>query len=431
MSNFISFIEEEFKRFNFNSDLNSIKKEAYEKFQEIGIPTKKHEDWKYLNLAFLSKLNFDNSNLNYNITDEQIQSLLIPNIKENLVVLVNGKYQSKHSKFLDSGFSIKDLSQELNSSEIIEFFKQNLDTKHPFSYLNTCFVENGLYIVIEENAEIAHPIHILYIFNNSSETSYINSKNIIVAKEFSESKFIQSYHNIGTSNYVLNTSTDFHLENNAKLFHYNFQNDNENSVIFSFNQCNQKKSSNFSDNTITLNGKIIRNDLRTKLLEENIESYYNGLYLIDGNSFVDNHTIFDHLAPHCHSNEFYKGIVDDNAKAVFNGRVFVHQIAQKTDAYQQNRNLVISDNASIYTKPELEIYADDVKCSHGATTGRIDENQLFYLMQRGISKAKARSLLMYTFCAEIISRIEVPEMREYIEDLVIKRLKADLEKINI
>ncbi len=431
MSNFISFIEEKFNNINFNTEIASIQKEAYQRFCEIGIPTKKHEDWKYLNLAFLSKLNFDNSKLSNEISNEQIQNLLIPNIKENLIVLVNGNFEPKHSRIIDNNLIIENIKNELPNDEVTKILNENLKSKHPFSLLNTAFIENGIYIRISESSEIKLPIHILNVFNNQSDTAYVNTKNIIISEKFSNCKVIQSYHNIGASDYILNTCTDFQVNENACLFHYNFQNDDENSVIFSYNQCNQQKSSFFSDNTITLNGKVVRNDLRTNLLGENIESYYNGLYLIDGKSIVDNHTIFNHLAPHCHSNEFYKGIIDDNAKAIFNGRVYVDQIAQKTDAYQQNRNLVISDNAAIYTKPELEIYADDVKCSHGATTGKIDENQMFYLMQRGISKPKARSLLMYTFCAEIISRIEVPEMKSYIEELVIKRLKADLEKIEV
>lgn len=431
MSNFISFVEDSFNNIDNKLNTFSVRKKAFEKFKEIGIPTRKFEDWKYLNLAFLNKLNYNNSNLENKVSKEKIEELLIPNITENLIVLVNGKYNSDLSLILDKDLIIKEINDALEESENLKYFEKNIDTSHPFSLLNSALFNSGVFLKVKSNLVLENPVHIINIFDNDVNTSFINTKNLVVAESSSNLKIIQSYHNIGKSDYILNTSTEFVLDKNAYLYHYNFQNDREDSVIFSYNHCSQEKDSIFSDSTITLNGKLVRNDLRSKLNDENIETYYNGLYLIDGNSVVDNHTFVDHIAPNCHSNEFYKGIIDDSAKAIFNGKVYVHQEAQKTDAYQQNRNLVISDNGAIYTKPELEIYADDVKCSHGATTGKIDESQLFYMMQRGLSRKKSKALLMYTFCAEIISRIDVPEMKHYIEDLVLKRLKVDLEKIDI
>lgn len=430
MSNLLSFLKDNFEKFDTNKKIYNLRKEAFDKFNNIGIPTRKHEDWKYLNLAFLSKLNYKYSNEN-NVNKNQIEEQLIPNLSENLIVLVNGFFDKNLSKFIDTNFEVLDLNTIIDNDEYIHYFQNNLISNNPLHLINTAFLENGILIKVSKNTEIKNPIHILNVFNNEEETLFVNSKNIIVAEENSNVKIIQSYHNLRKSSYILNTSSDFYIDKNSKVYHYNFQNDDENSVIFSCNQAQQKKDSTFSDNTITLGGKLIRNELKSQLQEENSETYYNGLYLIDGNTVVDNHTLVDHIAPRCHSNEFYKGIIDDNAKAIFNGKVYVHQEAQKTDAYQQNRNLVISDNAAIYTKPELEIYADDVKCSHGATTGKIDKSQLFYMMQRGISKERAKALLMYTFCAEIISRIDVEEMKIYIENLVLKRLNIELEKIDI
>lgn len=430
MSNLLSFLKDNFEKFDTNEKIFNIRKEAFEKFNNIGIPTRKHEDWKYLNLAFLSKLNYNQSTEN-NVSNNQIEKQLIPNLSENLIVLVNGSFDKTLSKFIDTNFEVLDLSTIKNNEDYINYYKNNLNSNNPLHLINTAFIGNGIFIKVSKNTEIKNPIHILNVFYNENETLFVNSKNIVIAEENSSLKIIQSYHNLGKSNYILNTSSDFYLDKNSKVYHYNFQNDGENSIIFSCNQAEQKKDSTFSDNTITLGGKLIRNELRSQLQEENSETYYNGLYLIDGNTVVDNHTLVDHIAPRCHSNEFYKGIIDDSAKAIFNGKVYVHQEAQKTDAYQQNRNLVISDNAAIYTKPELEIYADDVKCSHGATTGKIDKSQLFYMMQRGLSKDRAKALLMYTFCAEIISRIDVEEMKIYIENLVLKRLNIELEKIDI
>lgn len=435
MGNLKEKLENYFSNFNENIDFYNLRKDAFNYFNLNGFPTRKNEDWKYTNVAFANKLDFEVNAISNNINKNDVESLLIPNVTENLLVFVNGNYINDLSIILDKdNIVISDIKSALeNHSELInQYYGKIIDySGHSFGALNLAFSENGGFIKISKNAEIKNPIHILNIVDSSNSNVFANTKNLVIAEENSKSQIIQSNHSIGGNVSFLNTSSEFVLERNAKVYNYLFQNDNKNNYHFNISQATQKKESLFSDTTISLNGKIVRNDLRTKLNEERSETYYNGLYLIDGETLIDNHTFVDHIAPNCHSNEFYKGIIDESAKAVFNGKVMVRREAQKTDAYQQNRNLVLTDDAAIYTKPELEIYADDVKCSHGATTGKIDEDQLFYMMQRGISKEMAKSLLMFTFCAEIISRIDIPEMKEYIEDLVKRRLNLELEKIEI
>ncbi len=435
MGNLKEQLEKQFSNFNEDNNFYNLRKQAYNYFLENGFPTRKNEDWKYTNVAFANKLDFNINSGSDKISKNEIENLLIPNVTENLIVFVNGIFKDEFSIILDKeGIIISDIKTAIQKqSELVsKYYGKVIDySGHSFSALNLAFSDNGVFIQIEKNTEIKNPIHILNIIDSSDSNVFANTKSLVIAEENSKSQIIQSNHSIGENVSFLNTSTEFILEKHAKVYNYLFQNDKKDNYHFNFSQATQKKESLFSDTTISLNGKIVRNDLRTKLNEEYAETYYNGLYLIDGESHVDNHTFVDHIAPNCHSNEFYKGIIDGKAKAVFNGKVMVRQEAQKTDAYQQNRNLVLTDDAAIYTKPELEIYADDVKCSHGATTGKINEDQMFYMMQRGISKEQAKSLLMYTFCAEIISRIDIPEMKEYIEDLVKKRLKIELEKITV
>jgi Fe-S cluster assembly protein SufD len=433
MGNLKEKLENYFSNFNENDSFYNLRNDAFNYFNLNGFPTRKNEDWKYTNVAFANKLDFEINSQSNNINKKQIENLLIPNVTENLIVFVNGIYKDEFSIILDKeGIVISDIRSAIqNQTDLLnQYYGKIIDySGHSFGALNLAFSENGAFIKIRKNAEIKNPIHILNIVDSSDTNVFANTKNLIIAEENSKSQIIQSNHSIGENVSFLNTSSEFVLERNAKVYNYLFQNDKKDNYHFNISQATQKKESLFSDTTISLNGKIVRNDLRTKLNEEYAVAYYNGLYLIDGDTHVDNHTFVDHIAPNCHSNEFYKGIIDDSAKAVFNGKVMVRREAQKTDAYQQNRNLVLTDDAAIYTKPELEIYADDVKCSHGATTGKIDEDQLFYMMQRGISKEMAKSLLMYTFCAEIISRIDIPEMKEYIEELVKRRLNIELEKI--
>ncbi len=433
MSNLFDRLDDKFSEFNDESLFLELRKESFAYFKELGLPTRKNEDWKYTNIGFLNKLKFDYNPIDFDITKEEIDELLIPNINENLLVFVNGHYISSLSKIIDTeGITIDTIKNAYqNNSELINSnYSKHFDNKdHALSALNTALSEDGVFVILDKNIELSNPIHILNISKTVNLSTFSNTKNLIFVGDNSKLKIIQSNHTLGDNSSVLNTSNEFILGKNSKLYNYNFQNDGNNNYVFSTSQATQEKDSLFSDTTITLSGKIVRNDLRTKLNGENTEVFYNGLYLIDEDSHVDNHTFVDHIAPHCHSNEFYKGIIDGKAKAVFNGKVMVRQDAQKTDAYQQNRNLVLSDDAAIYTKPELEIYADDVKCSHGATTGKIEEDKLFYMMQRGLSRESAKSLLMYTFCAEIISRIDIPEMKNYIEELVKKRLNIEFESL--
>jgi Fe-S cluster assembly protein SufD len=432
MASFIENIEKEWGKLeNFAIDSKEKRQDYLEKFKENGLPTRRDEDWKYTNTNFLNKIDFFQNYIKNNISEINsgiIKSQLIPDLDVELVVFVNGRFSEKLSSFLQSDnlkiIPFSNLEKE-EHPRFEENFGKIINGNHRFENLNRALYSDGLFIEICENFKSERPIHILNIANCENSPVIVNHRNLIVSEENSSVEIINSYFSLGDFESIFNTASEISVGNNANLSFYNLQNDDgEKSHIFNITKSIIAKTSVFNDYTFSLSGKFIRNDLRSHLNGEHSVANFYGLYLADGNSLVDNHSFVSHEVPNCKSNEFYKGILDDKAKGVFNGKVLVKKDAQKTDALQQNRNIVLNDKAQINTKPELEIYADDVKCSHGATTGVIDRDALFYLRQRGIPKSKAKALLMFTFCFEIIDKIEIPEVKQYLSHIIQKRLNV-------
>ena len=434
MASFIENIEKvwnETENSTFDFESKADRQNCLENFIEKGLPTRRDEDWKYTNTNFLNKIDFFQNNIS-DINSKLISEQLIPELDVELVVFVNGKFSDELSSFsINNNLQIIPFSR-LKKDKNINFtkhFSKIIDAEesnnHRFENLNRALYSDGLFIEVSENFKAEKPIHILNIADCTKSPVIINHRNLFISGVNSDVKIINSYQTIGDFESIFNISTEINVDNNSKLVYFNLQNDDrEKSHIFNITKSNIAKSSIFSDYTFSLSGKFIRNDLRSTLQGEHSVANFFGLYLADGNSLVDNHSFVSHEVPHCQSNEFYKGILDERAKGVFNGKVLVKKDAQKTDAIQQNRNIVLSDKAQINTKPELEIYADDVKCSHGATTGVIDEDALFYMRQRGIPKSKAKALLMFTFCFEIIDKIEIPEIKQYLSHIIQKRLNV-------
>lgn len=411
------------------SPIFKVRKDAFETFEKNGIPTVRNEDWKYTNLSFLNKLDFNLEPTQTKIYEEQINEFTLPGAGKNRIVLVNGHYNEEFSNLENDTIEIKpfSLAHKENKEDLENHFGKYLNNqKLPFAALNTALAHEGVFIKVAKNTENSEPIQILNIIDASKEPTFINSRNLIIAEESSKVHIYNRTATIGSNDAVYNVSTEFYLAENSNVNYYNYQNDTNHSYVINNSSAYQSRDSVFTDFTITLDGRFVRNDLRTKLDDKNIESNYWGLYILNENQHVDNHTFVDHAKPHCQSNEYYKGILDGKSKGVFNGKVYVAKDAQKTDAYQQNRNLVLSDFASMNTKPELEIYADDVKCSHGATTGRIDEAVLFYMRQRGISEKEARAIIQYVFAMEIVEKITIDKLREFIGNLVMKKLGVEL-----
>lgn len=412
--------------------IHQIRKKAITAFQELGLPGPKNEEYKYTHLQRTLKNNFDFriSAKEANIKDEAIKRCILPNMEANVLVFINGLYSSKHSHIIspEGQLTVKDLetASEENKDELDHYFAKYANyERDAFVALNTAFAEHGSFIHIPDHQVVDKPIA-LYFFNDAQEEKAHNQpRNLFVAGKNSQATLIEVFNTIGDHASFTNIVSEVVVNENAHIDYYKIQNNKSNAFHVGTTQVWQARSSRFSAYTFTLNGAMIRNNLNIAADGEGCETHMYGLYLLNGKTHVDNHTEIDHIQPHSFSNELYKGIMEDQSHGVFNGKVFVRQAAQKTNAFQSNKNILLSDEATINSKPQLEIWADDVKCSHGCTTGQLDEEAQFYLQSRGISKERARVLLLYAFAAEVLDSVKLEPLKAFLEDLISERLHKD------
>lgn len=382
------------------------------------LPTTRMEAWKYTRVAKLGKTNYSSSEE----TVESIESYRIA-ADATTFVFVNGNFSEElSSDEIPEGVSISPLSAcmegEINSSNLV------LEGEI-FNALNTAFLTDGILIDIEAKAIVEKPIQIIHVLKG--EASLSNFKTIINAGDFSKAGIIQGFFSEGAEKGFANVTSEISVGKNAFLIVEKIQSEAENTSHISTEQVSQDKDSTFTINTITLNGGLVRNNLNIEVIGENCETNLNGAYLLKGKQHVDNHSVVDHKVPNCNSNELYKGVIDDKATAVFNGKVFVRKDAQKINAFQSNGNVLMTDDATVNSKPELEIYADDVKCSHGSTTGQLDEEAVFYLRARGLSEKSARKLMVSAFIGEVLDKIENENVLNYTHGLLKSRFGWDFE----
>ena len=383
--------------------------------EENGIPNNKHEDYKYCNLEAVFRKEFKTIGNKFNtLTNVDTHKL-----KDCInVVVVNGQYNEALSdKVIE--VELKTLSNagaELKN-HITKYADVNSDA---LIALNTAFCSGGLFISIK--GIVNKPIHIINI-NSVKENSVINPRQLIVLEKSAEATLIETFVSENNSAKVFhNHLSEVVLNENSKLRSYRLQNEDEHSYHINTVQVNVNRYANYATNTFTFNGAVVRNNLNVVLASDLCESHLNGLFVSSDTKLIDNHTLVDHQKPNCESNELYKGIAKDKSTGVFNGKIYVRKDAQKTNAYQSSKNILLSEDATINTKPQLEIYADDVKCSHGTSTGKVDEVALFYLKSRGIGDEKAHKLLLQAFAQEVIDKIEVEELKEKVIDLFEKAL---------
>ncbi len=310
---------------------------------------------------------------------------------------------------------------EISSTEKKLISSQAKSSKDALIALNTAFCNDGLFLKIDKNNVIPMPLHIIYINSNESE-ALVNTRNFIYAESGSEATIVESFVNLSKAKLFTNFVSEKLIEENAKINCITFQNEGSLSYSTHTNQVAVKKHATYSNHTFTLSGELVRNNHNIELAASNCDAHLNGLFITNGIQLVDNHTLIDHQMPHCESNELYKGIAKDKSTGVFNGKIYVQRDAQKTNAYQSSKNILLSDDATINTKPQLEIYADDVKCSHGTSTGKVDEEALFYLKARGIGDLSARKLLLQAFAQELFNKIEIPSLQERVLHLFEKAL---------
>jgi Fe-S cluster assembly protein SufD len=389
-----------------------ILSEALLYLENNGIPNNKHEDYKYCNLDLILKKEFKDIRQEFiavtDINSYKIQGAI------NLV-LINGNFAAHLSDTVNQKGLLIHSFNELDTEG-----KKNIATladveTDAFIALNTAFCSNGFQLRLEKGCELSMPLNIIYISSASSE-ALVNTRNLIQLEESSRAFIIEQQVVIGENKIFTNYLSEKFIAANASLESILIQNEGPSGYAVNTNQVLLNSNSVYDNTTITLSGQVVRNNHNVVLNGQNSEAHLYGLFSTRDNQLVDNHTLMDHRVPHCESNELYKGIVNGKSTGVFNGKIFVRKDAQKTNAYQSSKNILLSDDASVYTKPQLEIYADDVKCSHGTSTGKIDDNAMFYLNARGIGKESARKMLLASFALEVINKIKPESLRTQISE---------------
>ena len=408
--------------------LKDLRKKAIEAFATQGLPTRKTEAWKYT--AIEKKLSVDHTVYHENrplpISKEDAHALLVPGLDAYLAVTVNGKYIPELSNMdgLPNGTVFTTIDQAAGSlGDLIasRLDAQSDSSKSPFVALNTAFLRDGLVLHVPAKVQVDKPIHVLHLFDRDAHT-IVQPRMLCVSERESEVTLVEQYISLNDASHFINVVSEWAVSRQASFKHYQIQELNTASTAV-FNQyAYQEQHSYFATHTSTLKGGLIRNNLEIVPDAEECESHLLGFLLGSGSMHVDNHTLVDHKKPHCFSNELYKNILDDQSTGVFNGKVFVHQDAQKINAYQSNKSITLTDKARMYSKPELEIYADDVRCSHGATTGQLDAEALFYLRSRGLSEKQARSILLKAFAHDVIEAIEIEPVRDYVDTRLLESL---------
>ncbi|MBN3518649.1 Fe-S cluster assembly protein SufD [Algoriphagus lutimaris] len=412
---FEGFLESSFAGFE------NIRKEGKVCFTKQGLPTLKSEEYKFTSIA--KKLEQSLTSITgakpFEVSSEEVKAAIPTGFDGSVLVFANGHLQNHLCLEVEKlNFSSLNEKSDLAIGSIAKA------EKDPFAALNQASFEGGVYISIPKKEVVEKPI-LLLSFIKSNEGDVISPRVWIEAGDFAEVTFITHTINNSDKPYFVNKVVEIKGGLNSQIRYYRLQNEGKNAIEVSNIETNLLQDSRFTSVTISLSGEMVRNNLSLNLLGSNSEGNMYGIYLLNGKTHVDNHTNVDHTIPHAESNELYKGILADQSRGVFNGKIFVRQDAQKTNAFQQNNNILLSEDAIVNTKPQLEIWADDVKCSHGCTTGQLDEEALFYLQARGIDKLQAKGLLLYAFAGEVLEHIQNDSFREYCINLVQNRLGSN------
>jgi Fe-S cluster assembly protein SufD len=404
----------------YNTEKNAFttrRTRAKDNLDHLELPTLKNEEWK-----FTSVRSFDSKGYKFcesQLSVDQIESVEIPDLDAYKIFLVNGVFNSNLSKLPQQNqvlvCSISDyLDKGGDVSMVNERFKDDQDF---FGALNSALFKDGYLVKIERSTKLDKPV-VVYNINDASQPVVSITRNIILVEENACVSVIESYHSIGSSSSLSNVATEIFVGVSANVNYYKLQNEVDTASHIGTSEVVIKDKAVFTAFTFSFDGEIIRNNLNLTLDGEHIEANMYGAYLLNGTTHVDNHTIADHLKPNCVSNELYKGVLDEKARGVFNGKVFVRPDAQKTNAFQSNKNVLLTDDAKINAKPQLEIWADDVSCSHGCTVGQLDENAIFFLRQRGISEEGAKKLLLNAFVIEVVEFVNIDAVKVYLRKII-------------
>jgi len=413
-----------------DSPIHDVRSEAMKTFEEKGFPSKKDEAWKYTSLSSILKQDYsvfpkEESALEYNT----IKKYFIHDIDSFKIVFIDGKYSSHLSQTTHDGMDICLMSSALTKPKyriLVENYFNKIATKDSLSSLNTAFSSEGAYIHIPKNKLVQKPIQIIHFSSGNESSLMLQPRNLIVVDENSHVQIIERHQSLTDNPVLTNSVTEIFANKRAIIDYYKIQNDNENASLIDNTFINQKQESVASVHTFSFGGKLTRNNLNFYQNGERIDSTLKGVTIIGNKQHVDHNTLVHHIEPNCESHQDYKGIYGDSSTGVFNGKVIVNKEAQKTNAYQANNNILISDKASVNTKPQLEIFADDVKCSHGCTIGQLDESAMFYMKTRGIPEKEAKALLMYAFSNNVLSSVKIPEIKQRITKIIANKLGVNI-----
>lgn len=421
-------VKEATQAINGTDSLAALRIASKAAFERLGFPTARHEEWKYTSLKELASLplDFTGTTTSPRLKKADLEKFRIAGAGACLVVFENGLFNPSLSEIppMDSGIIVKNLATCVEEPEVIEYLGKTAPyEQEAFVALNNAYFTDGVYIRIADKADLEKPVHILYMGTGKKASQITTVRNLVVAGKYSRAVLTESYHSLDDDcSGITNSVTEVVVRQNATLELVKAQLESLSTSHISFTQATQERDSIFDTVTLTLGGKLVRNNLHIKLNDTNCTAHLFGLYLLNGEQLADNHTLVDHAMPHCFSNELYKGILDGKSTGVFNGKIMVRQDAQKTNAYQSNKTILLSDDAQMNAKPQLEIFADDVKCTHGATTGQLDEEALFYLRSRGIGEQNARTLLNIAFAADVLNNIKSEELRNNLQALAERKL---------
>jgi Fe-S cluster assembly protein SufD len=412
-----------------------LREDAFDAFERLGFPTTGEEDWKYTNVAPIARAFFapPPSAERARLGGNELAKISYSETAHSRLVFVNGSINDELSSLdaLPAGIIVTSLSDALRSEH------QNVLREHVgratefdvdgFAELNAAYLGEGAFVYLPPGARLDAPLHLLFVAGESETPLLVSPRVVVVADRDSSVTIIEGYEATGEHVYLTNAVVEVFVGEGARVGHYKVQRESERAFHVATTAVELARGAAYDLTTITLGARLSRHGVRVNMAHEGAECWVDGLYLVGAGQHADTHSTIDHFAPRCTSHQIYKGILDGDARAVFNGKVFVHPDAQQTDAQQTNKNLLLSSDARVDTKPQLEIYADDVKCSHGATVGQLEEEELFYLRSRGLHDELARNLLTYGFAEELIDKIKIESIKNQLDEAILNRLHARLE----
>jgi Fe-S cluster assembly protein SufD len=419
------------ERIDVQSDLHDVRVQALKNFENKGFPTKKEEAWKYTSLHAILKNDFSVFPKQENTIEfKEVKKYFLHEIDTYKVVFIDGVFSSFLSSTTHDGIDVCLMSSALNKPKykmvIDNYFNQIASKDESLTSLNTAFANEGAYINIPKSKVADKPIEIMYFSTGKEAALLVQPRNLIIVGENSHVQIIERHQSLNENAVLTNSVTEIFAQKRAIVDYYKIQNDNLEANLIDNTYVSQKMESTVSVNTFSFGGNLTRNNLNFYHYGERIVSHLNGITIIGDSQHVDHYTLVRHEQPNCESHQDYKGIFTDRSTGVFNGKIFVEKEAQKTNAFQKSNNILLSDKATINAKPQLEIFADDVKCSHGCTIGQLDESAMFYMQQRGIPKKEAKALLMYAFSNDVIESIKIPELKKRITKIIADKLGVSL-----